>query len=179
MDRSHELSAPYMECPTECRLASLGRTTRLWVSPLPLRLMFSGFKSLGVCAPCPPKEIKNAFTLNVRGTPSLLSYPGSRHWLVATFAMPEGSTPEDPFAGEPPHHRVDGVDARLILTLSSRGLAYLANVDIGRASLTHMAARVLDREPDSRILVRLLPRYAKGAVRWFPEHRAFQFWAAI
>lgn len=143
------------------------------------RVMFYDFKSLGVCAPCPPKGIKNAYSLKFAGTPTLLTYPGSRHWLVATFALWEGSTPEDPFVGEPPHHRVDGVDARLVLTCASSGLAYLANVDISRATLIHMTARVLDREPDSRILVRLLPRHAQGAVRWFPETRTMQFWSAI
>jgi hypothetical protein len=54
----------------------------------------------------------------------------------------------------------------------------MVNIDINRASLGGMAARVLESEPDSRILVRLLPRFTTGAMRW-SKAGWLQFWAAL
>jgi hypothetical protein len=65
------------------------------------------------------------------------------------------------------------------MTFSSKGKGYMINVDINRATLRGMATRVLESEPDSRILVRLLPRFAQGAVRWYRDLGCLQFWAAL
>ncbi len=179
MDRSHEPPANYEEHTTNARLTDQVSTPRLWSLPVPLRVRHSGFKEMGVTAPVPPTTHPGCFTLPLLGTPHLLTYPGGRHWLVTTLALPDGSLPDDPFANEPPHTRVDGALCKGHMTFSSAGKAYMINVDITRATLKGMAARVLDREPESRILVRLLPRFCLGAVRWYRQQGCLQFWAAI
>lgn len=179
MYRPHELPAVYEEHQTNARLTDPVSTPRMWSLPVPLRVKHSGFKEMGVFAPPPPMSKPGCFTLALRGTPHLLTYPGSRHWLVTTLALPGGSTPTDPFSGEPPHSRVDGVLCKGHMTFSSSGKGYMINVDISRATLAGMAARVLESEPDSRILVRLLPRFARGAVRWYRDQGCLQFWAAL
>ena len=147
--------------------------------PVPLRVRHSGFKLSGVGAPVPPGPSRIS-TLAVRGKPSILTFPGSRHWLVLTVAPESGSLPPDPFSAEPaPFDRVDGEPCRGYLTVSSQGRVYMAGIDLTRASLSSMATRILDREPDSRILVRLLPRYTLGALRWFPSRTCYQFWSAL
>lgn len=179
MDRPYEPPAPYEEHQTNSRLTDQCAATRLWHLPVPLRVRHSGFKDLGVVAPVPPGSRSECFTLALRGTPSILTYPGARHWLVTTLTLPNGSTPTDPFAGEPPHTRVDGALCKGHMTFSSAGKGYMINVDISRATLGGMAARVLESEPDSRILVRLLPRFTRGAVRWWRHLGCLQFWSAI
>jgi hypothetical protein len=180
MDRPpHEPPAVYEEYPTVSRLTDAIGTPRLWKMPVPLRVKHSSFKIAGVKAPVPPGRT-GIFTLPVRGKPTLLTFPGSRHWLVLTVSIPDGSTPTDPFASEDlPFHRVDGESCKGYLTVSSKGLVYMAGIDLTRATLSSMTARILDREPDSRILVRLLPRYARGSLRWFPSLGCFQFWSAL
>lgn len=179
MDRSYEPPEPFQEFKITTRLTDQVATPRMWHLPVALRVRHSGLREVGISSPPPRGPKPECFTLPLRGYPSILSYPGSKHWLVTTVTLPDGSTPEDPFAQEPPHTRVDGVDCRGTMTLSSAGKAYMAYVDISRASLGSMTARVLESEPDSRILVRLLPRYATGALRYWPGHRAIQFWTAI
>jgi hypothetical protein len=179
MYRSHELPAVFEEHPTHARLTDQMGSPRLWSLPVPLRVKHSGFKDLGVVAPPPPGIRSECFTLSLRGTPHLLTYPGGKHWLVTTLTLPDGSTPTDPFSGEPPHSRVDGDLCKGYMTFSSKGKGYMINVDINRATLRGMATRVLESEPDSRILVRLLPRFAQGAVRWYRDLGCLQFWAAL
>lgn len=179
MDRQHELPAAYEEHRTSARLTDQTSAARIWHLPVPLRVKHSGFKDLGVTAPVPPGVKSQCFTLALRGTPSILTYPGARHWLVTTLVLPNGAAPTDPFSEEPPHSRVDGALCKGHMTFSSAGKGYMINVDISRATLGGMAAKVLELHPDSRILVRLLPRYAQGAVRWYRDLGCLQFWAAI
>lgn len=178
MDRSYEPPATYEEMRINTRMVDQVSNPRSWSLPVPLRVRHSGFKGLGVTAPLPPGKTE-CFTLPLRGTPHILGYQGGRNWLVTMVTVPGGSTPKDPFAGESPVTRVDGDQCKGILTFTSTGVAYMGFIDITRATLGNMAARVLDREPDSRILVRLLPRYAHGAVRFFRDLGCFQFWTAI
>lgn len=147
--------------------------------PLPLRVRHSGFKDADIKVPVPVNR-NGIFTVKVQGVPSILTYPGDRNWLVLTVCPDDGSLPTDPFQlEETPFHRVDGVLCKGFLTVSSKGKVYMAGIDLSRSTLSKMTARVLDREPDSRILVRLLPRYTKGALRWFPRLNCFQFWSAL
>lgn len=139
----------------------------------------SGLKQWGPIAPLGPHLKPQCCTLALKGTPHILTYKAGNHWLVTTFDFPSGSTPTDLFGGEDPLHRVDGVYCNLKLSHSPKGVLYVANIDISRATLAPMATRVLESEPGSRILVRLSPRVAKGAFRWFPDHRHIQFWTAI
>lgn len=179
MDRSYEPPAVYEELQVKTKMADQVATPRAWSLPVPLRVRHSGFRDLGITAPVLPKSKKDCLALSLRGTPHILVYPGDRAWLVTTVTPEHGSTPKDPFAGESPILRVDGDHCRGVLTHASTGVAYMAFVDITRATLGSMAARILDREPDSRILVRLLPRYTTGAIRFFRSHDCLQFWTAI
>lgn len=179
LDRDTELATPYLEHPSTCRLVDQVATPRPWKMPVPLRARHFGFRDLGIHSPSPGPSKSEALALAVRGFPSLLTYPGSRQWLVLTVAMPGGVTPTDPFAGEPPHSRVDGDGCKGSLIASSKGQVYMGYIDLGRGTLSAMASRVLALEPESRILVRLLPRYTAGAVRWFPHLGAIQFWSAV
>lgn len=179
MDRETEPVAPYLEYPTAVRHLDQVITPRLWKMPVPLRVKHSGFKNLGLTALLPQPQEPGVFTLKARGFPSILTFPGSRHWLVMTLALPGGATPTDPFAGEPPYLRVDGAECKGLLTSSSAGRIHMGFIDLPRGTLSDMATRVLDREPESRILVRLLPRFTTGAVRWFQGLGCVQFWSAL
>jgi hypothetical protein len=176
MDRQHEPSTPFVEYPATCQLTAKA-TARAWRLPLPVRVKYTGLRDMGLKAPCEPKQRNQFFTLTVKGTPHILTYPGPKHWLVTAFSF--GETPTDLFAGEQPIHRVDGLSCKLSMAYSSHGTAYMADVDIDRATIGPMTTRVLDREPDSRILVRLTTRCAYGVVRWFEDTKHIQFWAAI
>jgi len=179
MDRSYEPPVPFEEHRANVRITDQNGVRRVWSMPVPVRVKHSGFLGLGVYAPPPPDRPRECFALQLRGTPSILTYPNGKHWLVTTLTLPDGSTPTDPFANEPPHTRVDGAGCKGYMTFSSAGKGYMINVDISRATLGGMTARVLESEPDSRILVRLLPRLARGAVRLWRPLGCLQFWTAI
>ena len=179
MDRSHEPPVDFEEHKIRIRMTDPVTKPRLWTIPVPLRMKYSDLRSLGIDAPDLPKARNECFTLPLRGSTHILGYPGQRYWLITTVALPDGSTPKDPFASESPSLRVDGESCKGSIVMSSHGRAYMANVDINRATLGGLAAGVLDREPDSRISARLLPRTAAGAVRYFRAIRCLQFWAAI
>jgi hypothetical protein len=179
MDRPpHELPTPYVEQKTNARLNDLVNSPRPWHLPVPLRVKHSGFTDLGIHAPVPTQR-PPCFTLKVIGTADILTYPGSKHWFVQTVCLPDGTIPEDPFAGEPPHIRVGGGTCKGIFTFSSKGLGSMLHVDVTRAVIAGLADQVQRSEPDSRILIRLLPRYVQGSIRWFPSHRCVQLWNPI
>lgn len=179
MDRSHEPQARYTEVRTSSILRDQINSPRIWHSPVPLNVRHWGFGELGVKAPCTPSSPTSPCTYRIRMIPSLLVYPGSRCWLVMTGRLDDGEgTPTDPFDCEAPLHRVDGAPIKGMLTASSARNTYMAYAFLSRAVLSSMTARVLEFEPTSRILARLLPRYCPGAVRLFPC-RTIQFWNPI
>lgn len=180
MDRPpHEPPTAYVEHPTSCRIHPFPGASHIWNLPVGVRVKHSGLKQWGSIAPADLCSKPQCSTLSLKGTPHILTYKAGNHWLVTTFDCPGGSTPTDLFVGEAPMHRVDGGYCTLRLSHSPKGVLYVANIDISRATLAPMATRVLESEPGSRILVRLSPRVAKGAFRWFPDLRHIQFWTAI
>jgi hypothetical protein len=179
MDRSNELSAPFRELQTNSRIQDILGTPRLWALPQPVRVKHGGFKDLGVTAPVPPNLKSNATTMAWRPDVSILSYPGNRRWLVVTGHMPDGRTPTGIFDSEPPHTRVDGGPVKGFFTLTNKGAVHMVSVDLPRGVVARMAEGVLASEPDSRILLRLLPRFCRGAVRWYQDDRCLQVWTAI
>jgi len=180
MDRSYEPSIPYVECKTIVRMVDLNYTPRPWSMPVPLRVKHSGFKSLGVSAPVPLNTNKSAcFTLPLRGSIQIILDPNNGYWLVQTLSLPAGETPTELHGKEAKTIRVDGGPCKGHLTFSSVGGAYLANINIGRETLRDMADQVMKLDPDSRILVRLLPRYGQGVVRWFEKTQCLQFWTPL
>lgn len=180
MDRSHEPRAPYEETTTSCRLSDQMLKPRAWHMPVPLRVKHTQFNCLRVIAPVIRKRETKVFTLSARTQPHVLIYPGPACWLVLDVQLPWiEETPTDLLANETPLHRVDGVPAVSVLTTSSHGMLYMSCTNLSRAALSTMATRVLELEPTSRILVRLLPRYARGAVRYFKDQGVLQFWTPL
>jgi hypothetical protein len=179
MDRSHEPQAPFTEIKTSSILRDQVATPRPWHVPVPLTVRHWGFGGLGVEAPCTPSSPTSACTFDVQLTPTLLVYPNDRNWLVLTGRLKDGEgTPTDPFAFESPLHRVDGAPTRGVFTATSKRNTYMVYAYLTRAVLTGMTARVLEFEPTSRILVRLLPRLCPGSCRLFAD-RTIQFWNPI
>jgi len=148
-------------------------TVRLWHLPVPVRVLHTGFQSLGVTAPLPLRPKKSIFTLPVRSTPTIFS-DAQKLWLVHTLTLSGGS-----FAWNPPGWRVDGPVCKGHLHCSCLGAVHMVNIQMPRACMTAMTDGVLAVAPDSRILVRLLPRYLKGSVRYYPDTETFQIWSAI
>lgn len=178
MDRSYEPSAPYEEKPINIRMADQVNSPRSWGRLVPLRIKTSGLKQSGLIYPVGVDKTDHS-SIRMDGTPSILSFASGCFWLVTTLS-PEGPLEDiEPFQEGDPLLRVDGESTRANLTVAPGGTMCLVNVDISKAVLQSMAARVLDAAPYSSILVRLLPRYATGAVRWFSDHRVLQLWVAI
>lgn len=175
MDRPIEPQAPFQEMQIQTRMVDQVGSPRVWVPPVPLRVRWTGFRSLGLKAPNRPVTDRIS-TLRVDGFCTLRTYPDRRHWLVV-------SAPLDPTSGpvgvDDSETTVDAGPCRTTYTISSAGLVYMAYTDLGRPALARMAASVAEREPRSNILARLLPRYAVGVVRWYPASHAVEFWAAI
>lgn len=148
--------------------------------PVPIRVKHSTLAPLGLTAPGGPKVSNQAFTVSAPTVPSILGYTGSIRWLVLTARLPwvEGA-PTDLLATESPAYRVDGAPCKTILTASSKSQVYMSFTDLSRATLSPMATRVLEFEPTSRILVRLLPRFAMGTARLFQDAGTLQLWTPI
>lgn len=178
MDRKNELLPPLEEHTTNCTLSFIG-DKRIWKLPHAIRVMHTGFKDLGLEAPNGPQNKTGFFPLKNKAKPHILTYPGPKFWLVTTASLDGAEPPTDPFEGEHPIHRVDGVPCPLTITYTSHGVAYMATIDITSSVLAPMTNRVLESEPGSRILVRFLPRYAKATVRWYPSIKHLQFWTPI
>lgn len=177
MYQETELPTPHLDFSTVSRLGGLQKAVRPWSMPVPLRVMHTGFKDFGIqVAPSPKKT--EAYGLPLRGTSTLLKRPEG-FWLILTMTLPGGETPTGLFDGEPPNSRVDGGPCKGGVTATSRGGLYKADIKLTRPDLTAMTNQVLAQDPNSRILVRLLPRYGRGVLRWYPSHQCLQFWSAI
>lgn len=176
-----ELPVIFEEHPVNAHLSDQASYIRLWTPPLPLRVRHTGLRNLGVLAPPPPGFVAKTrlFTVPVHGTSHLLSYPSDKHWLVLALTLPGGVPPTDPFANESPHSRVDGAPCKGTMTCSHLGVGQMIYTDLSRTTLAGLTASVLESEPDSRILVRLLPRRARAVVRFFRSSGHLQFWTAI
>jgi hypothetical protein len=175
MDRPIEPQTPFREMQIQTRMVDQVGSPRVWVPPVPLRVRWTGFRSLGLLAPNRPST-NQVSTLRVDGFCSLRTYAGQRHWLVVTAPL---APTTEPVGVDDAETTVDGGPCRTTYTLSKTGFVYMAYTDLSRPVLARMAASVAERTPRSNILARLLPRYAVGAVRWFPAANGVEFWAAI
>lgn len=187
MDRAIELSAPFEEFPVESRFTDLYPSTiRPWKLPVPLRAIYSSLGIVGLKHPSAPPG--KTFALKGRGFPSVLSVPPTgtagprRHWFVLTGAM-DTDTPlplgDAAFAYETqPCLRVDGP----VLKTNHSGTynqVHFATAPLDRATLSSLTARILELDSDSRILVRLSPRYTKTVMRLWRSRSLYQMWSAI
>lgn len=177
MDRSIEPQVPLQEMQIQVRMSDQVGSARAWVPPVPLRVRFTGFRDLGLSAPCKPKPGAKCATLRVDGLSHLVTSADGRHWLAVTAPL-----------GEPSELVLEAGDARAVttggpcktlFTMSRKGLIYMAYADIGRPALQRMTDAVLSENPRSSVATRLLPRYAVGVIRHYPGPDAVEFWVAI